>query len=109
MKGFPQILNTRKDYENCHTLTLAGNFSKTLMINQWKSLLNRAKHWIFKAVVDSTYIVGNNEKVMVDVNPLTGELKYTCLEYVDNYNAEMYQLAYSVSTINQKIAELEAL
>ena len=109
MVGFPKILNTRQDYENCHTLTMAGKFSKTLMINQWQRLLAGAKHWVFKAVVDSGYVAGNNEKVMVDVNPLTGETKYTCFEYTDNYNAEMYQLAYSSSTINQKIAELEAL
>lgn len=105
MIGFPKHLNTREDYENCHLLALAGETDRAKMRAAWRRLVDTAKCWAFKAAVDAAYQPGADEKVMVEKRD--GVDVYTCFELLDNPQAEIVQLLYTVTTVNQKIAELE--
>lgn len=107
MIGFPRHLNTRKDYENCHVLALAGEVDRAKMIAAWRRLLETSRVWAFKATVDAAYVPLATEKVMTEKRD--GVDVYTCFELVDDPNAEIGQLLYTVTTVNQKIAELEVL
>lgn len=105
MRGFPKHLNTREDYENCHLMALAGEVDRTRMISAWRRLIDTAKVWVFKAAVNAAYQPLANEKVTKETRD--GVDVYTCFELSDNPNAEIYQLGFTVTTVNQKISELE--
>lgn len=107
MNGFPRHLNTREDYENCHLLALAGEIDKARMKAAWRRLIDTAKVWVFKAVVDAAYQPLENEKVMTEMRD--GVEVYTCFELADDPNAEIVQLAYTTAKVNLKIAELEVI
>jgi hypothetical protein len=107
MIGFPKHLNSRQDYENCHRMARGGLLERQKMIDRWQALIDGAKQWVFKAVVSESYKAGKNEKVMAEPDMQANKIKYTCFELLDNPNAAIYQLAYTVTTVNQKIAELE--
>lgn len=106
MIGFPKHLNSRQDYENCHEMALAGLLERQQMLARWQALLDGARHWIFKETVSESYVPGENEKVLAETDS-QGQPKFTCFELADNPNAEIYKLAYTVTTVGQKIAELE--
>lgn len=105
MIGFPKHLNTREDYENCHLLALAGEMDGERMKSAWQRLIDTTKVWVFKAVVDAAYIPLSDEKVMKEARE--GVDFHTCFELIDDPNCEMVKLLYTVTTVNQKIAELE--
>lgn len=105
MIGFPRHLNTREDYENCHLLALAGEMDRQRMIAAWWRLMDTAKYWAFKAVVDEAYVPLADEKVMKETRD--GVDVYTCFELVDNPDSEINQLLFTATTVNQKISELE--
>lgn len=107
MIGFPKHLNTRQDYENCHQAALDGILDKNLMTARWQALKDGAKYWAFKKAVDESYTPGEDEKVMAEPDMQAEQMKYTCFELLDNPNAEIYQLAYTVTTVDQLMAELE--
>lgn len=108
MIGFPKHLNTRQDYENCHLLALSGEADKVEMRAAWQRLLDTARVWAFKAAVAAAYQPLANEKVMEE-RQADGTVKYACFELVDDPSAEINKLLFTVTTVKQKISELEVL
>lgn len=107
MIGFPKNLNTRADYENCHRMAISGEVDRAKMKAAWRKLIDTARVWAFKAKADAAYKPLANEKVMAEKRD--GVDVYTCFAIVDDPNAEINKLAYTVTTVNQRIAELEVL
>lgn len=106
MVGIPNVLNTKQDVLNCHTLALAGELDRKELRQKLQDLLSDEKVWVFKADVSNTYKPLANEKIMTQTD-MAGVTKHVCFELKDNPNARFLQMGLAKNELTNLITQLE--
>lgn len=109
MRGFPINLNTKADYDFVHAEVLAGRLPALRLIEAYQALLNTQKHYVFDRILadnetpdgpEPDYHVMEEEK-----EDATRRVQY---KLVDNSNARIHQLGFTVEDIQARIQEVES-
>ena len=101
MRGFPTHINTRADYDLVHDAALAGELPADKLLAAYDALLNTRQHYVFDRALAADEPADGNEpgyRVMVE-GPEDGTTQRTQYKLVDNPNARLYQLGFTVSEI----------
>ena len=108
MYGIPAILKTRTDYENIHSLALAGKTSKTAVMSRWQGLIDNQHVYVFDRVLAANESPDGTEPAYkVVINNLADDVseRHQFKQVIDPA-ALINKMGYTTAEAQSKIAEL---
>lgn len=106
MVGVPKHFNTKKDVLLCHTLALKGEFDRNEVKKKLQNLLSDEKVWAYEREVTEDYTAGENEKVIVEEDIDTGQIRHSLYVLKDNPYAYYSRLGFKKEELQSLIDQL---
>lgn len=111
MRGFPAHLNTKQDYLSVHQLVLAGELPREELIAHYDALLNTRHEYVFNRLLAHGEEPDGPEpiyRVMEEENA-DGSTVRAQYKLVENPDARLFRLGFSVEEVGSLIEEVENL
>ena len=104
MKGIPEVLATRDDYQRLHALAMDGEVSKALVIDRWQGLIDTSRAYIFhKELAEGEAASGDEPQYRV-MEEEGGRVEFLLAAA---QNSRLAQLEWSEEEVLARITELK--
>lgn len=113
MRGTPDVLKTRADYERVRDLTINDSLpyaDKIKAIKHWRALLGGRWRWEFDKELEfeSEADSGDNYRVIKERDEETEEIQRIVQEKrVESLNARLFKLEFTVEEVQDVISSME--
>lgn len=107
MHGFPKHLNTKADFDTVHQLVLSGELPAQPLIEAYRALLNTRQHYVFERWLGADEAPpGPEPQYRVMEQERDGKMQRALYRLVDDPNARIRQLGFSVAEVEARMAEV---